>query len=139
MELVRVPCEGYEEGLALRPVELDAILQPNLGDGRGAVWSGPGSEILNEAIERGWLTWPKCIDQIELTGEAMLTTAPNGKARIQAGFPHPSVVEGQDAIDFLAHEWPMDKRQTIIPSICCFGIDAVPGARITGRLLIEVQ
>ncbi len=138
MELVTIPSQHGD--IKLRAVELNAILQPNYGDGRGAVWSGPGSEILNEAIERGWFFWPKCIDRIKLMGEALTATAPKGQARIQAGFPHPACgIEGKDAIAFQAKEWPEAKRQTMIPSICCFAFDAAPGARITGRLLVEIQ
>lgn len=124
--------------IALQELPLDAVLQPNRG--QGVLWEGAGADRLNAAIERGWFPWPQRVDQVWLLGQSVLATAPDGQARLLAGYPHPQTgILDQDAIDYRERYWPLSLRQIAIPSVVAFAIDALPGTRITGRLLVEVQ
>ncbi len=122
MKLVTIPDIDQGE-ITLQELPLDATL------GSDGAWKGVGADILNVAIDEGYLPWPRRIDEVWVLG-----------GDIWAGYPHPKCgILDQAAIAYRESHWPVALRQTYIPPVVTFWIEAKPGSRITGHILVEQQ
>ncbi len=113
-----VQLDNFGTTLRLRAVRLHAAFVHG-------TWVGPGAGLLVQALERGFLNWPRRLDLITLINAVLVP----GESR--------SPLDGLTPEQALERDWPADQRSRTIPSQCTFTIDAQHGAVIQGRWLVE--
>jgi hypothetical protein len=93
-------------------------------------WTGEGSEILNEAIGRGWFKYPYRARFLRLRGAAVIHI---GNLRLHA--PRTLPFDEERARREVEFRWPEAHRQKLIPTVTPFAIKAKPGDHIMGEIL----
>ncbi len=92
-------------------------------------WIGPGADVLTAAVEQGAFPWPTRVDRLHLTGVIIQV----GDIQLLASWLNQDVAAAQRHLD---EYWPENERQTIIPTSMPFRLDVLPGAHMSGRLLV---
>lgn len=119
--------DGDRGDIMLRIKPIDVAL------GLDGLWYGVGADLLNFALQMGGMvSWPKRADQLVLQG----ATIELGDLKHAAEMFATSEDKVRAIVD---SEWPEALRQTTLAAVSPFRIVAVPGARITGRWLTEIQ
>lgn len=97
-------------------------------------WTGEGSEILNEALSRGWFSYPFRARFLRLRGSAVVRI---GNLKLLA--PRTIPFDEGRARREVESRWPEKLRQKIIPTVTPFTIAAKTGDRIMGEIQVPEE